>query len=273
MAYKGTLGLIGCPILEDEIAYVLTKDNDISSICFVDTEDCKNLVKKVKRLDPKKNLFFLEEGDIDSYTPENGGFSVLVWIKPSALHEDPDNLRDKIVDTMTKIDEKCDSILLFYGLCGNAFKNIDKISDRFTSPVTIMKDLKGQIVDDCIAVPLGGTEGYLSLLKKYPGVFYMTPAWAENWKDLIRKAEMFRGMGEASWDDLKFIFEMANYTKVLKIRTGLGDNQMQDEKTKEFAEIFNFEEHILEDGWCSLDVTKESYAKAKGFLSGESPES
>lgn len=266
MAYEGTLGMIGCPILEDEMAFVLSTDSDIKSIFFVDTEDCQNLARKVRKLNPAIDIDFLGESDLDSYSPDNGRLSVLVWMKSSGLHEYPDSLRDEVRDTLAKIDDRCDSVLLFYGLCGNAFKKIDEIAKDFKSPVVILRDLKGQIVDDCIAVPLGGTEGYLSLLKKYPGVFYMTPAWAENWKDLIRKTEMFRGMDQASWDDLKFIFDMANYSKVLKIHTGLGDEEVLHNNTREFAEIFEFEEHTLEDGWCSLDVTEQSYALAKAHL-------
>lgn len=265
MGYSGTMGMVGCPILEDEMAYLLSNDQDIQAIYFIDTDDCRNLIRKVRILNPSRVILMIGEEELPYYD-NHGGLSVLVWMKSAGLHEYPDALRDEVKETLTRLDEKCDSILLFYGLCGNAFKKIDEIAKDFTSPVVIMRDLKGQIVDDCIAVPLGGTEGYLALLKKHPGVFYMTPAWAENWKELIKKMEMFRGMESTGFDDLKFIFEMADYSKVLKIRTGLGDEEVLDEKTREFAEIFSFEEHTLEEGWCSLDVIEQSFAKAKAYL-------
>jgi hypothetical protein len=258
--------MIGCPILEDEMAYILAKDEDIDSVCFIDTMECRNLVRKLRQLRPNVRISFLDEASIDSFhNPE--GLSVLIWMKSMALHEDPDKLRDEVVGTISRMDRKCDSILMFYGLCGNAFKDIDSLTGEFTSPVAILRDEQGRIVDDCIAVPLGGTDGYLSLLKKYPGVFYMTPAWAENWEELIRTMEIFRGMEDGKgWDDLKFIFEMANYTRLLKIRTGLGDEDILHQKSRKFAEIFDFEELMLEGDWCSLRVTEDSYAKAKSFL-------
>jgi hypothetical protein len=266
MTHHGILGMIGCPILEDEMAYILARDGEITRFWFVETDECRNLMRKLGQLRPDAVMGMVPESEIDSLSPPDG-LSTLIWMKSMALHEDPDRLRDEVVETMSTMERKCGSILMFYGLCGNAFKDIDTISKDFTTPVTILRDEKDQIVDDCICVPLGGTEGYLSLLKRYPGVFYMTPAWAENWEELIRTMEIFRGMEDGKgWDDLKFVFEMANYTQLLKIHTGLGDEEILDSKSREFAEIFDFEELTLEDGWCSLDITERSYARAKSYL-------
>jgi len=258
--------MIGCPILEDEMAHIIAKDKDIERVCFIDTDECRNLVRKLRQLRPDANISFIGEGDIDSFH-NSEGLSTLIWMKSMALHEDPDRLRDEVVETMGMMDRVCDSILMFYGLCGNAFKDIDSLTEGFNSPVVILRDEQDRIVDDCICVPLGGTEGYLSLLKRYPGVFYMTPAWAENWEELIRTMEIFRGMEDGKgWDDLRILFQYANYSQILKIHTGLGDEEILHQKSREFAEIFDFEEITLEDGWCSLDVTENSYAKAKSFL-------
>jgi hypothetical protein len=41
------------------------------------------------------------------------------------------------------------------------------------TPVVLLKDDKGQTEDECIAVPLGGTEGYLKAAEALRGVFYI----------------------------------------------------------------------------------------------------
>ena len=72
-------------------------------------------------------------------------------------------------------------------------------------------------MDDCIAAVLGGTDGYLRLLKRYPGVFYLTPGWAENWRTLMNKMEITRGIDGDDLATLKWMFELAGYKLALKI--------------------------------------------------------
>ncbi|MFP4545606.1 MAG: DUF1638 domain-containing protein [Methanomassiliicoccales archaeon] len=262
---SGILGMIGCPILEDEMAYVITSDPEVSEVVFVDTEDASNLIRKV-RGSGAKDIRFIQEGDLESFRSDNG-LTLLIWMKSAGLHEEPDDLREEVLRSMERMSEACDSLLLFYGLCGNAFRDIDELSSRFRTPVFILRDSKGQVVDDCIATPLGGTEGYLALLRRYAGVFYLTPAWAENWRDMMGKMELFKGVDDVDIGTMKQLFDMADYSKVLKIDTGLGDRETFHRKSREFAEIFDFEEHTLEDGYCSLEVVEDSYSRAKRCLS------
>jgi hypothetical protein len=69
---------------------------------------------------------------------------------------------------------------------------------------------------------VGGTDGYLRLLKRYPGVFYLTPGWAENWRTLMNKMEITRGIDGDDLATLRWMFEMAGYKLALKIQTGWG---------------------------------------------------
>jgi len=129
------------------------------------------------------------------------------------------------------------------------------------SPVVILTDERGQIVDDCIAAPLGGTDGYLRLLKRYAGVFYMTPAWAENWRGLINKMEFTKGTENGNLETLKMLFDYAGYNRVLRIDTGIGDREHFHEKVREFSEEFNFREVDLEPGFVSTKVIEDAYDK------------
>lgn len=260
------LGIIGCPVLEDELVYLLSSDDEISRIYVIDNGECENFIRKLKKSAPEMELTLIDEGSIPSVRSD-AGLTVIVCMMSIGLHEYPEELRNEVLATARKLESSCGAILVFYGLCGNAFKNFDEISKQIQCPVVILTDETDRIVDDCIAVPLGGTDQYLALLKRYPGVFYMTPGWAENWEVLLSKMELFRGTDASDVETLKFIFDMAGYSKVLKIPTGLGDAETLDRKTTEFARIFGFEEHCLEKEWCSLKVIKHSYSKVKSFLS------
>jgi len=265
---KGNLGIIGCPMLEDEIVHVIGRDSEIDEVYVVRNEECDGVVEKLS----KAGLAFsLIEASAIGSLPRDG-YGVVVLMKSLGLHQEPEELRDDIMRTAHSLDGEFDSIVLFYGLCGNAFKDLDLLTDDMTTPVFILRDRQGRIVDDCIAAPLGGTDGYLALLKRYPGVMYHTPAFAIKWEEMLYKMEMLRGVEdiEDPFAFSKMLFEMAGYEKVLIIRTGLGDEELADAKTKEFAELYDFRIEELEPGWCSLHVTEDAWESARTPLNGAS---
>lgn len=267
MASDMVLGIIGCPILEDEIVYAVARDRSITKVIVVRTEDSTNLIRKLERLQFHPPIKIIEPEKVSSVNEQQ--FSLLVYMKPMALHEDPKILRDEVSKTISEMAGVTRSILLFYGLCGNAFKDIGPIVDIANRPVTVISDGQGRPVDDCIAAVLGGTDGYLRLLKRYPGVFYLTPAWAENWRDLIDKMEITRGMEKGDLSTLKWMFELAGYKLALKIPTGLGEEDKFDHRVDEFIKEFGFNRAELEKEHVSLECVDLSYDRAKSLLTGE----
>ncbi|HNX47665.1 MAG TPA: DUF1638 domain-containing protein [Methanomassiliicoccales archaeon] len=263
MTFQRRLGIIGCPVLEDEIVYLLSGDKGLKDIFVVKDEHSEKLIGKLRR----KGIEIVptsEEGL--SSLPDSQGRSVVVWMKSMGLHEEPKELGKEVARSAKVMDGHCATILLFYGLCGNAFKNMNLLFEDVRTPVVILTDQQGQIVDDCIAVPLGGTDGYLRLLKRYAGVFYMTPAWADNWELLINKMEIARGTEMGNLDMLKMLFEMAGYNRVLLIDTGLGDREVLYSKTREFSTEFNFKEVVLEPDFVSTRVSDDAYQKCLEML-------
>lgn len=258
MSSNGRLGIVGCPVLEDEIIYLLSRDQGLTDIFVVEDEHSRNLLRKLRPFRP--DVKAIKEERVQEL-PRSDGRSVLVWMKSMGLHEEPKELGKEVARTVKVLDGTCSAILLFYGLCGNAFKDMNLLFEEVRTPVTILTDERGQIVDDCIAVPLGGTDGYLRLLKRYAGVFYMTPAWAENWEDLIKKMEIARGTDMSSREMLKMLFEMAGYNRVLRIDTGLGDRENFHAHVREFSQEFNFNEVDLEPDFISTKVSEDAYRK------------
>lgn len=260
----GVLGIIGCPILEDEIVHAVIHDPGISRIVVVQSDDSANLVRKLRALDTGPLVELIEPGDVPAVTADR--FTILVYMKPMALHEDPAKLRDEVTATAASMAPVCSSILLFYGLCGNAFREVGSMSCAVGRPITIISDPENRPVDDCIAAVLGGTDGYLRLLKRYPGVFYLTPGWAENWRTLMTKMELTRGIDGDDLSTIKWMFELAGYKLALKIQTGLGDQDSFDTRIDEFIATFGFQRKDLESDLITLECVDRSYAEAKSRL-------
>jgi hypothetical protein len=261
------LGIVGCPILEDEIVHAVARDGSIRKVIVVRTEDSANLIRKLNRLEGHPPIELIGPGEVGAV--EEREFALLILMKPMALHEDPKVLREEVAKTVSGIAAVSRSILLFYGLCGNAFRDVGPLVEEARRPITVLSDREGRPVDDCIAAVLGGTDGYLRLLKRYPGVFYLTPAWAENWRDLMSKMEITRGVDKDDLSTIKWMFELAGYKLALKIPTGLGDQELFDRRVDEFVQVFGFKRGELEKESVSLDCVDRSYDLAKSLLTGD----
>jgi hypothetical protein len=259
---NGTLGIVGCRMFEDEISYIISKDKEISNIFVVENDDSPDLVKKLHSVSLKGAISTINEKDLTSI-PKTGKLSVLIWIKPMALHSSPDKLREDILGTLKKMENICNSILLFYGLCGNAFKHITKDTAQCRIPVVILKDVGDKIVDDCIGTVLGGTEEYYQQLKKSSGTFFLTPMWASNWRELFHKVQILPDSNDI--EGARYIFQAVGYKKVCKLDTNLGDQERFDKEIDEFAMLFDFEKGSVP---CTMEVVEVSYERSKNAMKG-----
>jgi len=267
MTAKGVLGVLACPILEDELIYSMSTDSEISNVYLLDNAHAKSI--KVKLVRNRINHTII---DVDAFLDKkcrisDDDYTIVIWMMDLGLHEEPIDLRTALEKHMRIMEERVDALVLYYGLCGNGMKNIDVwAEDNLKIPMAIIRDRDGNIVDDCIAAAIGGTKRYLELLKKYPGIMYFTPAFATNYDDLLGRMELFKGVDTGDDSMLKMVFEMADYHEVMKIDTGLGDRSEFDAATKKFADRLNFDIIELEDGWVTLEPADRVYAEAKGFL-------
>ena len=264
---KGILGVLACPILEDELIYSMSKDDEISHVYLLDNRHAKSIKVKLARNNIRHTVVGEEEFLNGSVTLPKKGFAIAIWMMDLGLHEEPADLGAALKKSMQRMQERVNAIALYYGLCGNGLKNIDVWSkDNLKVPMTIIRDNEGNIVDDCIAAAIGGTKQYYALLKKYPGIMYFTPAFATNYDDLLGRMELFKGVDVGDETMLKMVFEMADYHEVMKIETGLGDPEEFQAATEKFANRLGFSIFTLEDGWVTLEPADRVYAEAKGSL-------
>ncbi|MFA5311804.1 MAG: DUF1638 domain-containing protein [Methanomassiliicoccales archaeon] len=254
---KGTIGIIGCRMFEDEIVYIIEMDDHISNVFIIQNDDSPDIVKKINEKGLGCTVTVIDEKDVPMVS-ENEGLSILIWIKPMALHSSPEKLKQDILTTLGKLDTTCSSILLFYGLCGNAFKNIVKDTASCKVPVIILKDSGDKIVDDCIGTVLGGTDEYYEQLKKSSGTFFLTPMWASNWRELFHKVQILPDPNDI--EGARYIFQAVGYKKVCKMETNLGDQDRFNKDIDEFAGLFDFKKGSVP---CTMEVVELSYKRSK----------
>ncbi|HSV42435.1 MAG TPA: DUF1638 domain-containing protein [Methanomassiliicoccales archaeon] len=261
MARRGrALGIIGCHLLEDEMVHVLGKDRDMRRIVLIDNNVSDTILGKLEGLTPKREILLLSEKALADQDLGGDG-TVIVWQKPIELHVLPWELRDSVLSSLRNIERHCGAVLLFYGLCGNAFRNFESLVAEFDVPVTIMTDHSGQVVDDCIGTAIGGVDEYLHLLRTNSGTFYLTPMWSSNWKRFFVDIRVIQDINDL--DGARYVFQFMGYKRVLKIETGLGDVELFEKDAAEFARTFDLD---LTDVPAGVKVAERSYEAAKELL-------
>ncbi len=266
---KGTLGMVVCPILEDELVHNLSTDSDVKTVLVLDNDYCESVKEKLSKagipFETMDQATFLDVG-----APLPGDcYNVVIYMMDMGLHEEPEDLGEAVRESLLTFQRHVDAIMLYYGLCGQGLKGIEEWgSENLSVPITIMKGPDGKVCDDCIAIPVGGTDNYLKLLRKYPGVMYLTPCIACNFDEFLNSMELFRGIEESDDDMFRMLLEMADYKHALKIQTGLGDQKRFQEKAEEFCERYNLSLLEPEEDLGNPLVAEITYAEAKGFLSG-----
>lgn len=256
----GMMGIIGCKLFEDELAYLFSRDEGLEHLLIVENEESKGLLRKLMVKEHRFTIDTIDEGSIPSLDVP-GGFSIFLWIKPMALHQKPEKLREDIADSIRMVQDRCGVILLFYGLCGNAFKRMDTMTEDISVPVIILRDHRGEVIDDCIGAVLGGTTEYYEQLKKSSGTFFLTPMWAENWRELFHKVQILTDPNDIV--GAKYVFDCVGYKNVIKLDTGLGNKEKFDQQIDEFATLFGFKKSVVN---CTLKVVEASYDEARGRL-------
>ncbi len=266
----GRLAMVICPILEDEMIYSILNDREEKDVYLLENDNNKTLlpklaINKIKYTSIPEDDFFS-----DKITIPKDRFSIIIWMMDIGLHSEPECLKQTIRQELLRLEGRADAIALYYGLCGNGLTGIiDWIHENMTIPATIFTDKNGRVCDDCVCVPLGGPENYLKLLRRYPGVMYLTPAMACSQEEFMGKQELFKGLDQVDMsreEFMRFMLDMAGYKYALKIDDGIGDREHFDEECEKYAKKYNLELKELEPEWISLELADKIYAEGKSFL-------
>lgn len=253
------LSIIACRMFEDEIVTMVENHGSINTLVLIDDENIAGIALKLNKcgciytLLPLDNVKqFITDAPVDHII-------VVIHMLELALHAIPENLKKTVYGKIEQMSPYSQTVLLFYGLCGNVLGKVEAEMSKCSCPVYILKEENGEIVDDCIGAVLGGRAAYLSKLKSFKGVgtFFMTPMWAANWKEMIKSAGITNDPTNIKM--AKYVFDYAGYKKVAKVNTGLRYEEGFDNMVEEFARLFNFE--IIEMD-ATLSIIKKCFSRA-----------
>ncbi len=298
------LSIIACDMLEDELAYVLSEDSELAQLILVDNDRHFGLQRKLKYrgclpslipldrvpeilkgeqnqllqtiLKPFCGFRFIEKIRCKLENRHNPKVTVVANMLKMGLHIDNELLRAEVYRNIREMSLFSDRILIFYGTCGHSLVNIERDFEGLGCQLYFLKDDKGEIVEDCISVALGGNDAYAKAMGEGNGTFYLTPMWASARiiADLRIEGTLFYptpmwASGRMEFPKEKFseLSEIGKkyirrYRRVAKIDTGLSYELDFDENVRDFARLFNL--NIVEIQG-SKKIAERSYQNAKKF--------
>jgi hypothetical protein len=269
------LSIIACKMLEDEIVHLLSSDRGVRELLLVDARESMSLSGKLKA--QNRPHILLAPGRIGEHIKETesrqrGIFSclsdrsskaadlvVVVSMLRLGLHSNLEHLKAAVYDDIKSLSEFSDEILIFYGKCGNSLADLEHDLAGLSCPLYFLTDERGERIDDCIAVALGGNEHYDRALTEHQDVaLFMTPMWASNWNAMGQEDAL---SGRSL--DLGAMLKGTGMKKVAKIETGLSFEKGFYEKVDSFAREFGLKTIELSG---TTAVAERSYEGAKSSL-------
>ncbi len=238
------LSILSCKILQDELVWLLNNDSDIDNILIVKNENICEFTAKLDEQYILYDILPLDEIPKKLEETDENKVTIVVNILEVALHMLLNKLKSEVYQNMREMITFSNGILLFYGLCGNVFGEVEKDFSMESDGcvIRILKDNNGRIVDDCIAATVGGYSNYFKLITentKEPA-FFLTPMFATSWKEFPLTGYDFDSNPEEALKLSKMINDLAGYSRVAKVNTGLTYVKDFDEKVEEYAKLFGY---------------------------------
>ena len=176
------IGIITCQILELEFAHVLSADTEVSDVFVVDNEFSAGLLSELKRHGKKPVHRLAAPGEFRKTTGD--GHHVLIRVMEVGLHSDINNLQRQVVSAVKEIARNVDSVLLGYGLCGNALNHAQNLFSEVSVPVMLPMD-EDHPVDDCVGLIIGGRENYYAQQRECAGTMFMNAGFSRHWEKFM----------------------------------------------------------------------------------------
>jgi hypothetical protein len=272
------LSIIACRMLEDELVYLLSADGEVRELLLVDGMQALSLSAKLKAQNRPHLLLSLDRITPHLQERQNrrvGIFSrcragrkseetiIVVSPLPLGLHSDLEQLQAAVYDNIRRLSSLSDGILIFYGKCGGFLANLEHDLPDLACPIYFLTDERGERIEDCIALALGGNENYdRTLAEHQDAALFMTPMWASNWKAMGDEA------ASGKRRDLRAMLKSSGMKKVAQINTGLCFDPGFEKKVADFAREFGLQRIELPGGTAAA---KDSYERARSCLAAARP--
>lgn len=234
------LSILGCKTLQDEIVWLLSNDSQVEKIIISANDHIVELTEKLDDQHTSYSIVPLEKIPHALENADKDKLTVVVNLLEIGLHWVPKELKSRVYESIGQMTPFSNGILLFYGLCGNVLGDVEEdfSLEKDGCVVRILWDDE-RIVDDCIGATVGGGANYLKLLKEHSKepAFFFTPMYAHAWRELLN-VDQYSPDPEKALKMAKMVNDMAGYSRVAKINTGLTYVKNIDKKLDNFAELF-----------------------------------
>ena len=252
--------IIACRIFEDEIIHLIRNDPEIIRVLVQDSPDAVGILRKLSDNSISHTVCSANEIENLAHNEKETNYFLVLNILGFSLDASPQLLKESVYKEVGSMSKYADTILIFYGLCGNVLGNINRDFAHLSCPVHILREEDGEVIDDCIGASLGGRKPYLKALKEAggEGIYFLTPMGATFWKEMAVIARLTNDPDNTAMT--KIVFDYAGYKKVGKINTGLPYEKSFNEKVEEFAQAFEFQ---IVDMQGTVKIAEQSYQGAK----------
>lgn len=164
--------------------------------------------------------------EVERALEASGSESPVIWLE-SALHEHPEKLRTAIQSTIDACTEA--TILLAFGLCGNALHGVGSKTSRIVAPRFA----------DCLNMLLSPEECSGTGLR--PGCLYYTDGWFCSRNTLLDQYEEFAVRKGYKKADRVYQSMLKNYDAVNMIDSGGGISPDKAERAQALAAQFGLQ--------------------------------
>ena len=200
---KGVLGIIICPMNDDYLIHSICTDREVGRIVLLQNKHSDGIKAKLESRGVQFDIvpeYFFDNGNM---VFDKKILNVVIKTNDLGLHAEPKDLRDYIEAEITELQPLVDAVGLYYGICGNfAWDITEWCKERGYKPTAVFRALDGRVCDDCVAIAIGGTEKYKQLEREYKGMFYVTPAIADNWVAFVGAGDIGKQLKSISKETL-----------------------------------------------------------------------
>lgn len=167
-----------------------------------------------------------------------------------ALHEYPQEMKAKIIETVNKYEGQLDAMFLGYAVC----QSLEGVTSELKVPTVMLNGA------DCIDAILTTPE-YNAEKRICAGTWFVTPGWAEQGiNGLVKEFHLDSVEGVDPQYFLDMLFD--SYQRCLFIDDGIGNEDAYREKAEEVARTLKLN---LDCRKCGLDSMRETLQKAKAL--------
>jgi len=187
------------------------------------------------------------KGELEFLTKDDPDFVLRIYLE-FALHENGENMKRVIKETVNGLVGQVDAVLLGYSIC----QSLKDIPLELNVPTVMLRGA------DCIDALLGEEE-YNKEKKKCMGTWFSSPGWAVQGTEGLVKMLHLDSMKDF---EPSFFLDMlfASYERCLYIDTGIGNDEEYARLSKKFADELKLR---LDCRSCGLKALEDAIADVK----------